>query len=217
MKTKMFAVLSGVLTLLALAGAKPESALAFPVTDAVFSSVSGDWIDTAVIVDAEESHIIDAATGAAGIEFDTSGTEPSLNTCQVSVWTQTGEITRAVSAASKRGIFDLRAYPKTSPVINTAVTSARCNVPIFTRPDYQYMQYGISNWPVQPQELRLKEIPFLTDGGAISDAETSIETSDGLCTDASYTSVPDGRLDGVPFNGMPPAIPEAEVSDDFIS
>lgn len=81
-------------------------------------------------------------------------------------------------AAAKGVIFDLRGYPKVSPMvishlIDSTVTSARWNVPIVTRPDRQEMRWDFSNWPVQPQAPRLKgKIVFLTDGRAISYAET---------------------------------------------
>ncbi|MEA2600555.1 MAG: hypothetical protein QOF89_1547 [Acidobacteriota bacterium] len=81
-------------------------------------------------------------------------------------------------ATAKGVVFDLRGYPKASPlfiahIIDSTVTSARWNVPIVTRPDHQDLRWDFSNWPVEPQAPRFKgKIAFLTDGRAISYAET---------------------------------------------
>ncbi|MFL6291884.1 MAG: S41 family peptidase [Thermoanaerobaculia bacterium] len=82
--------------------------------------------------------------------------------------------------AEARGvIFDLRGYPgKLSPVVlqhltDTPITSARWNVPIVTRPDREGMEFQLSNWSLEPRKPRIRgKVAFLTDGRAISYAET---------------------------------------------
>ncbi|MCP4657981.1 MAG: hypothetical protein GY856_21440, partial [bacterium] len=81
--------------------------------------------------------------------------------------------------AQARGIvFDLRGYPMLSPIviahlIDEPVSSARWNVPVVTRPDREGMTFDFSNWWVMPEAPRLTaKVAFLTDGRAISYAET---------------------------------------------
>jgi len=82
--------------------------------------------------------------------------------------------------AEARGVvFDLRGYPgKVSPVVlqhltDTAITSAQWNIPIVTRPDRQGMDFQFSNWSLEPRQPRIRgKVAFLTDGRAISYAET---------------------------------------------
>lgn len=82
--------------------------------------------------------------------------------------------------AGARGvIFDLRGYPgKLSTVVlqhltDKPITSARWNVPIVTRPDRQGMELQHSDWMLEPREPRIRgKVAFLTDGRAISYAET---------------------------------------------
>jgi C-terminal processing protease CtpA/Prc len=77
-------------------------------------------------------------------------------------------------------IFDLRGYPKVSPVvishlIDKPVQSARWMVPIITSPDHQGInEYNTSGrWTLEPIAPRLTaKIAFLTDGRAISYAES---------------------------------------------
>lgn len=82
-------------------------------------------------------------------------------------------------AQAKGVIFDLRGYPakvSTTPLshlIDEPITSARWNVPIVTRPDREGMDFQVSDWPVQPQQPRIRgKVAFLIDGRAISYAET---------------------------------------------
>lgn len=82
-------------------------------------------------------------------------------------------------AEAKGVIFDLRGYPgKLSPVVlqhltDTPITSARWNIPIVTRPDRQEMDFQFSNWTLEPRQPRIRgKVAFLTDGRAISYAET---------------------------------------------
>ncbi|PYS32154.1 MAG: peptidase S41, partial [Acidobacteria bacterium] len=77
-------------------------------------------------------------------------------------------------------IFDLRGYPKVSPVvishlIDEPVQSARWMVPIITAPDHKGItEYNTSGrWTLKPIAPRLTaKIAFLTDGRAISYAES---------------------------------------------
>jgi C-terminal processing protease CtpA/Prc len=92
-----------------------------------------------------------------------------------------GDFNAAVAklATAKGVIFDLRGYPgKLSPVVlqhltDTPITSAQWNVPIVRRPDRQGMEFQFSNWSLEPREPRIRgKVAFLTDGRAISYAET---------------------------------------------
>jgi C-terminal processing protease CtpA/Prc len=81
--------------------------------------------------------------------------------------------------AKARGIvFDLRGYPKASPMplahlTSEAVRSARWMIPRVVRPDRAGMTFDEGGWPVQPVAPRLgAKVAFLTDGRAISYAET---------------------------------------------
>jgi hypothetical protein len=75
-------------------------------------------------------------------------------------------------------IFDLRGYPHGSPaplshLIDKPITCAQWHIPIVYFPDRKNMKFSFSNWSVTPKEPRLKaKIAFLTDGRAISYAET---------------------------------------------
>jgi C-terminal processing protease CtpA/Prc len=77
-------------------------------------------------------------------------------------------------------IFDLRGYPKVSPLvishlIDKPAQSARWMVPIVVAPDHQaYAEYNTAGrWMLEPIAPRLTaKIAFLTDGRAISYAES---------------------------------------------
>ena len=76
-------------------------------------------------------------------------------------------------------VFDLRGYPsfQFTPVIahliDETVTSAQWHVPFVYHPDRRDMQFNFSNWPVRPKAPRFtKNVAFVTDGRAISAAET---------------------------------------------
>ena len=82
-------------------------------------------------------------------------------------------------AAANGIVFDLRGYPsfQFTPVIahliNETVTSAQWHVPLVYHPDRRDMQFNFSNWPVRPKAPRFtKNVAFVTDGRAISAAET---------------------------------------------
>lgn len=82
--------------------------------------------------------------------------------------------------ASARGIvFDLRGYPSDAGsavlpyLTDTNIKSAQWRVPIIARPNYQRVRFKVSNWNLPPRQPRLtKNVAFLTDGRAISYAES---------------------------------------------
>ncbi|MYJ74106.1 MAG: peptidase S41, partial [Gammaproteobacteria bacterium] len=76
-------------------------------------------------------------------------------------------------------VFDLRGYPSfdfrpvIAHLIDETVTSAQWHVPLVHRPDRRDMQFQFSNWSVRPKSPRFtKNVAFVTDGRAISAAET---------------------------------------------
>jgi C-terminal processing protease CtpA/Prc len=80
-----------------------------------------------------------------------------------------------------RGIvFDLRGYPRSGEAFGVlghltekSITCAQWHVPKVSRPDRTDMEFQFSNWPVQPKSPHLTaKIAFITDGRAISAAET---------------------------------------------
>jgi hypothetical protein len=82
-------------------------------------------------------------------------------------------------AKAKGIIFDLRGYParvSTDPIahlIDEPVTSAQWHIPIVLYPDRKDMAFTSSDWTVKPQAPRFEaKVAFLTDGQAISCAET---------------------------------------------
>ena len=76
-------------------------------------------------------------------------------------------------------VFDLRGYPSfhfppvIAHLIDEPVTSAQWHVPLVHHPDRRDMQFKFSNWSVRPKSPRFtKNVAFVTDGRAISAAET---------------------------------------------
>jgi C-terminal processing protease CtpA/Prc len=76
-------------------------------------------------------------------------------------------------------IFDLRGYPSgiapqtIGHLIDKPVTCAQWHVPVTYTPDRRDVAFLFSNWPVQPEKPQFKaKVAFLTDGRAISYAET---------------------------------------------
>lgn len=89
------------------------------------------------------------------------------------------EASLAKLAAARGIVFDLRGYPSlgTSPLkhlIDGVTESARWNVPVLRRPDFEGVQWNTEGrWSLEPLKPRLpKNIVFLTDGRAISYAES---------------------------------------------
>ncbi|HZL84288.1 MAG TPA: S41 family peptidase [Candidatus Krumholzibacteria bacterium] len=82
--------------------------------------------------------------------------------------------------AAKAVIFDMRGYPGSAAqelmrhLIDTPATSARWCVPIVRLPDHEGFEWNErGRWQLIPQEPRLTaEIAFVTDGSAISYAES---------------------------------------------
>lgn len=82
-------------------------------------------------------------------------------------------------AAARGVVFDLRGYPRvgTNPLrhmIGRTAESARWNIPVLRRPDRQGAEWSTDGrWSLEPLKPRLpKNIVFLTDGRAISYAES---------------------------------------------
>ncbi len=82
-------------------------------------------------------------------------------------------------AAADGIVFDLRGYPRNisttvlAHLIDEPITSTRWEIPIITRPDREGMRFHSANWAVLPKQPRLTgKVAFLTDGRAISYAET---------------------------------------------
>ncbi len=82
-------------------------------------------------------------------------------------------------AAARGIVFDLRGYPSVGidplrHMIDTHSQSARWNVPILRRPDFKGVEWHTGGrWELDPAKPRLpKNIVFLTDGRAISYAES---------------------------------------------
>jgi C-terminal processing protease CtpA/Prc len=83
-------------------------------------------------------------------------------------------------ATAKGVVFDLRGYPRTSPEVLQHLTdhpihSAQWMIPVITRPDQQGVTWNRSRWTLLPLQPRLAgKIAFLTGGGAISYAESTM-------------------------------------------
>jgi C-terminal processing protease CtpA/Prc len=82
-------------------------------------------------------------------------------------------------AAARGIVFDLRGYPRIGTtllrhMIDSVAESARWNIPVLRRPDFQGVEWSTpGRWSLEPLQPRLpKNIVFLTDGRAISYAES---------------------------------------------
>lgn len=76
-------------------------------------------------------------------------------------------------------VFDLRGYPRRGGfgvldhLTDKPVNCAQWHIPFVLRPDHEKMQFAFSDWKVKPAQPRFKaKVAFLTDGRAISAAET---------------------------------------------
>jgi C-terminal processing protease CtpA/Prc len=123
-------------------------------------------------------------------------------------------------AAAKAVIFDLRGYPRGSPIfiqhiIDTPVQSARWQIPVATRPDREGVTFlETGRWNLQPLSPRIKgKLAFVTDGRAISYAESCLGIIEhykladivGAPTAGTNGNVNTFRLPGgytVPWTGM---------------
>jgi C-terminal processing protease CtpA/Prc len=113
--------------------------------------------------------------------------------------------------AEARGIvFDLRGYPQgISPqtighLIDQSVTSAQWLVPVTYSPDRRDVAYSFSNWSVQPEAPRFKaKVAFLTDGRAISYAETYL----GIIEHYKLAEIVGGPTAGTNGNVNPFSLP----------
>ena len=107
-------------------------------------------------------------------------------------------------------VFDLRGYPgKLSAVfiahlIDEPVTSAQWHVPMVYRPDRERMTFRFSNWTIHPKEPRLTDrVAFLTDGRAISAAETYL----GIIEHYELAQIVGGATAGTNGNVNPIRLP----------
>jgi C-terminal processing protease CtpA/Prc len=82
-------------------------------------------------------------------------------------------------AAARGVVADMRGYPNklslTIPLAHVTrkpIRSAQWHVPMPARPDREGMTFTKSDWEVQPAEPFLGNVVFLTDGRAVSAAET---------------------------------------------
>jgi len=106
-------------------------------------------------------------------------------------------------------IFDLRGYPRlsTSPIahlIDKPVTSPQWHVPVTLYPDRQNVAFAFSNWQVQPKEPRFTaKVAFLTDGRAISYAETYL----GMIEHYKLAAIVGGATAGTNGNINPFTLP----------
>lgn len=76
-------------------------------------------------------------------------------------------------------VFDLRGYPRfsftrvISHLIDKPITPVQRHIPLVHHPDQRDMKFTFSNWQVEPRSPRFTtNIAFITDGNAISAAET---------------------------------------------
>jgi C-terminal processing protease CtpA/Prc len=81
-------------------------------------------------------------------------------------------------AAAKAVVCDMRGYPNFTLIVPLAhftksvLKSARWNVPNVARPDREETTFYPASWRVQPLEPYVHNVVFLTDGRAVSAAET---------------------------------------------
>ena len=81
-------------------------------------------------------------------------------------------------AAAKVVLIDMRGYPsdwRASPLghlTDKPIVSAQWHIPQVPRPDQEAMTFARSDWNVEPAKPRLRRAVFLTDGRAVSAAET---------------------------------------------
>ena len=107
-------------------------------------------------------------------------------------------------------MFDLRGYPSfqftraIAHLIDETVTSAQWHVPFVYHPDRRDMQFNFSNWPVRPKEPRFtKNVAFVTDGRAISAAETFL----GIIEHYNLAEIVGGPTAGTNGNVNPFVLP----------
>jgi C-terminal processing protease CtpA/Prc len=106
-------------------------------------------------------------------------------------------------------VFDLRGYPSvsTTPIahlIDKPVTCAQWHVPVTLYPDRQNVAFAFSNWQVAPKEPRFTaKVAFLTDGRAISYAETYL----GIIEHYKLAAIVGGATAGTNGNINPFTLP----------
>lgn len=112
----------------------------------------------------------------------TSGDEIAPGIRYVDVDTVTPEQWKKILpdlAAARAVVVDMRGYPNKIPLTEplahatrTRLRSARWNVPVVVRPDREAMTFSVSDWTIEPAEPFLANVVFITDGRAVSAAET---------------------------------------------
>jgi C-terminal processing protease CtpA/Prc len=106
-------------------------------------------------------------------------------------------------------IFDLRGYPRlgTDPIAHITdkpVTCAQWHIPVTVYPDRKDVSFSFSNWQVQPKKPRFSaKVAFLTDGRAISYAETYM----GIIEHYKLAEIVGGPTAGTNGNINPFALP----------
>ena len=81
-------------------------------------------------------------------------------------------------ATAKAVVCDMRGYPNfnlSEPLAHFTrqkLRSAHWNIPFSVRPDRENMTFTASDWSVQPAAPSIEQVVFLTDGRAVSAAET---------------------------------------------
>jgi C-terminal processing protease CtpA/Prc len=113
--------------------------------------------------------------------------------------------------AKARGIvFDLRGYPSGIAVqtighlTDKVVTCAQWHVPVTYFPDRREVTFRFSNWSVPPAAPRFRaKVAFLTDGRAISYAETYL----GIIEHYKLAEIVGGPTAGTNGNVNPLALP----------
>lgn len=139
---------------------------------AVERNGSAHQVDVALVSPAPEIVEKRPATGdevAPGIRY------VDINHVTMEQWTKV-----MPDLAAARGIIvDLRGYPSRLPladllanVTRTPLHSPQWHLPIPTRPDRDGMTFEKSDWAIQPARPFLGNVVFLTDGRAVSAAET---------------------------------------------
>ena len=132
------------------------------------------------------THEVEAALVAPAAALDehrpASGAELAPGVRYVDIDTLTMEQwTRILPelAAARAVVVDMRSYPNhiglsepTQHFSKRPVTSPQWHVPIPARPDREGMGFEISGWTLKPAEPYIGNAVFLTDGSAVSAAET---------------------------------------------
>lgn len=140
---------------------------------------------TVTVVRAGQAHDVDVALVEASLapveDRPPSGAEVAPGIRYVNLDTATAEDWSKILpdlATAKAVVCDMRGYPGftlTEPLAHFTrkkVRSARWNIPNPARPDREGMTFVVSDWSVAPRAPFIDHVVFLTDGRAVSAAET---------------------------------------------